>query len=114
MKLTDKREDAMIGRMCRLDVFFVGIGDGTDPKWLEVKAQREADYIAWLLEDCPGFKGVSVAWPRNLAVFKSATAAGEGKKRLEDAGVTCGDILKGTMMPGLSDIQIKTKWEARK
>ena len=114
MKLTDRREDAMLEHSAWKPCFLFGIGEGTDPRWLQIKAEREAEYIRWILEGCPGFKGVKVTWPRNMAIFETAEGAEMGKKRLTDADIKTGDIMNAEALPGLKEIQIKKKWEARK
>lgn len=109
MGFKDKREDAMLDSVAWKKAYLVRIGEGIDPKWLEIKAEKDAAYAEWLLKDCPSFKGVKTAWPRNLAVFGSVKGAVAGKKRLEEAGIVCGDVLTGAMMPGMKDIKIKGK-----
>ena len=109
MGFKDKREDAMLEAMAWKKAYLVRVGEGIDPKWLEVKAEKDAAYAAWQLESCPSFKGVKTAWPRNLAVFGSKAGAAAGKKRLEEAGIVCGDVLTGAMLPGKLDVKIKGK-----
>ena len=109
MGFKDKREDAMLEAMAWKKAYLVRVGEGIDQKWLEVKAEKDAAYVAWLLESCPSFKGVKTAWPRNLAVFGSKAGASAGKKRLEEAGIVCGDVLTGAYLPGKLDVKIKGK-----
>lgn len=109
MGFKDKREDAMLDAVTWKKAYLVGIGEGVDPKWLEVKAEKDAAYVRWILAECPSFKGVKVCWPRNLAVFGSRAGAAAGKKRMEAAGLYCGDILTGAVLPDLKGIRIKGK-----
>ena len=111
MKLTNKGDDTMLERASRIPVYAVRIGEGTDPRWLQVKAEKEAAYIKWLLDGCPGFMGVMAVWPRNIAVFDSGPSALAGKNRLEEADIKTGDVMTADAMPGLTDIEIKKKWE---
>lgn len=114
-RISDEREDAMLDSVAWMRVYLVGVGNGgNDPKWLEIRAERDADHVRWLLADCPGFKGVKVAWPRNWAVFGTVAGALEGKKALEDAGIPTGDIMTGRALPGLKEIRIKVPRPTRR
>lgn len=114
-RISDEREDAMLDSVAWMRVFLVGVGNGwNDPKWLEIRAERDAEHVRWLLADCPGFKGVKVAWPRNWAAFGTLKGAQEGKKALEAAGIPTGEIMTGKAIPGLKEIKIKIPWRAKK
>ena len=114
MKIRDNREDEMLDRIACRRVWLFGIGKGTDPRWLQIRAEREADRLQGILNGEPGFLGIKVVWPHNLAVFDSPLAAVEARRKLEDLGIACGDdIMRGAALPELKEISVKGKWEEK-
>ena len=114
MRFKDVREDGMLESVSWERAYMFSIGSGTDPKWLEIKAEREAERVRGLLDGAQGFKGVKVTWPRNIAVFSDPDSAVMGKKALDAVGIMTGDILIAKVLPDLKRIEIKKKWEDKR
>ena len=121
MRIKDRTEDAMLDKIAWQAVWVFRIGDGVDPKWLQIRAEKDAKTIdeilsGWQAEGFfTGYKGMYVTWPRNLAVFKGYTSATEAKARLWDIGIITGEIMKAAALPDLKEVRIKDKkWEGIK
>ncbi len=90
MRIQDEREDAMLGAEKGVKVYVFGIGLGTDPLWNPVKAKKEVEAMAEILNGCEGLMGVHPIWPNTLAAFDSLNNAKIARNRMEAAGRPCG------------------------
>ena len=115
MRIKDKREDAMLDNAAWQAVWVFRVGEGVDPKWLWIKAEKDAKTIdeilsVWQAEgEIESYKGMYVTWPRNMAVFRGYKSALKAKEMLWNIGVVTGEILKAAALPDLKDVRISGK-----
>ena len=121
MRIKDKAEDQMLDAVSWQSVWVFRIGEGVDPKWLQIRAEKDAKLISEIIEgwqkdgELEGFKGMYVTWPRNLAVFRGYKGAETAKNLLWNIGVVTGEIMKAAALPDLKEVRIKDKkWEGMK
>ena len=109
MRIRDEKEDAMLDSSAKIKVWFLRIGSGTDPKWLQIRADRDAKLMEEMLQGINGFKGVVPLWPGNLAAFKYLSGAEAAREKLKSLKIPCGEIIPGEALPDLKQIWIKPR-----